>query len=287
LDFVSGGKRLEHPFKLSLLQARLAITNLRRFNMGWNLRRRKKILPGVNLNVSNKGIGISVGPEHAKISISPSKKITSNVGIPGTGIRYTNVSNTKKSQTKGGNVSEGTTYSGDGEDADFAKSRFNREPKNVDEWKQTLDDYRTITDLIGIVANRKSDKSVAKEFPVQKGEVVFLKITSGLTNYENANLDAGFVYVTSQRVMFMGQKRTCEWLFSNMTMPLPMDDTRICLFQNTDHEEVTGIKYIGNDWYKFQLNVLMAYSLTKNPIDETLKQMKETVEKYALVKPNE
>jgi Protein of unknown function (DUF4236) len=41
-------------------------------------------------------LGLSVGPKHAKISVSPGRRITTNVGIPGTGIRYTKVANAKQ-----------------------------------------------------------------------------------------------------------------------------------------------------------------------------------------------
>lgn len=40
--------------------------------MGLFIRKRKKILPGVNLNVSKRGVGLSVGPRGAKVSIGPS-----------------------------------------------------------------------------------------------------------------------------------------------------------------------------------------------------------------------
>ena len=60
--------------------------------MGWNFRRSTKIMPGVRMNFSKTGVGFSFGPRHAKISISPRGRITSNIGIPGTGIRYTQVS---------------------------------------------------------------------------------------------------------------------------------------------------------------------------------------------------
>ena len=66
--------------------------------MGWNIRKRKEILPGVHANLSKKGLGLSVGPEHSTLSVSPGRRVTENIGIPGTGIRYTNVVNTKKSK---------------------------------------------------------------------------------------------------------------------------------------------------------------------------------------------
>jgi hypothetical protein len=60
--------------------------------MGWNYRRSTKIMPGVRMNFSKTGVGFSFGPKGAKVSISPRGRITSNIGIPGTGLRYTQVS---------------------------------------------------------------------------------------------------------------------------------------------------------------------------------------------------
>ena len=63
--------------------------------MGWNFRRSTKIAPGVRLNFSKKGMGVSLGPRGSKISFSPGGRITSNIGIPGTGLRYTTVLSNK------------------------------------------------------------------------------------------------------------------------------------------------------------------------------------------------
>ena len=70
--------------------------------MGWNVRRSRKIAPGIRLNLSNRGIGFSVGPRHAKISVSPTGRVTQNIGIPGTGVRYTKVlSNKRRTRNSG------------------------------------------------------------------------------------------------------------------------------------------------------------------------------------------
>jgi Protein of unknown function (DUF4236) len=70
--------------------------------MGWNVRRSRKIAPGIRLNISNRGLGLSVGPKHAKISFSPTGRVTQNIGIPGTGIRYTKTLSTRKKSVSGG-----------------------------------------------------------------------------------------------------------------------------------------------------------------------------------------
>lgn len=47
-------------------------------------RRRVELLPGVHLNISGSGLGVSVGPRGASVSFGP-KGTYSNVSIPGTG----------------------------------------------------------------------------------------------------------------------------------------------------------------------------------------------------------
>src|SRR5690606_18289118 len=53
--------------------------------MAINFRKRKKILPGVYLNFSKKGISTTVGPRGANINFGK-KGAYLNTGIPGTGL---------------------------------------------------------------------------------------------------------------------------------------------------------------------------------------------------------
>lgn len=78
--------------------------------MGWNVRRTRQIVPGVRINFSKKGLGLSVGPKHAKISMSPGRRITTNVGIPGTGIRYTKVVNVKQQSRANKKAAQGNSF---------------------------------------------------------------------------------------------------------------------------------------------------------------------------------
>jgi len=61
--------------------------------MGWIFRRSVKLLPGVRLNFSKSGVGLSVGVPGARISLSPSGRVTRTLGIPGTGISHRKVLN--------------------------------------------------------------------------------------------------------------------------------------------------------------------------------------------------
>ena len=56
--------------------------------MGWRFSKRVKILPGVSLNLSKSGVSTSLGPPGAKVTIGHGK-VRQTVGIPGTGISYT------------------------------------------------------------------------------------------------------------------------------------------------------------------------------------------------------
>ena len=40
--------------------------------MSWGYRRSRKIAPGLRLNVGKRGVGVSVGPRHAKVSVNTS-----------------------------------------------------------------------------------------------------------------------------------------------------------------------------------------------------------------------
>ena len=55
--------------------------------MSLRFRRRKKLLPGVTLNLSKRGAGVSAGPRGAKASIGP-RGLTATLTILGSGLSY-------------------------------------------------------------------------------------------------------------------------------------------------------------------------------------------------------
>lgn len=63
-----------------------------------------KVAPGVHINLSKRGTGVSFGTRGAHVSLSPTGRITKTVGIPGTGIYYRDVttanSRSKKTTTQ-------------------------------------------------------------------------------------------------------------------------------------------------------------------------------------------
>jgi hypothetical protein len=63
--------------------------------MAWRLRffRRCRILPGVTLNFSKRGVSLSLGGRGGRVTYWP-RGTTETVGIPGTGIYWTKRSKT-------------------------------------------------------------------------------------------------------------------------------------------------------------------------------------------------
>lgn len=57
--------------------------------MGLRFRKSKKILPGVRLNLNKGSMSVTVGPKGLKKTFSTNGKTTTTVGLPGTGIYYT------------------------------------------------------------------------------------------------------------------------------------------------------------------------------------------------------
>jgi hypothetical protein len=68
--------------------------------VGLRFRRRVTIAPGVSLNVSKSGLGISAGPRGAKIGVGP-RGVHRSVGIPGTGLHYREEARWGSGKTKG------------------------------------------------------------------------------------------------------------------------------------------------------------------------------------------
>ncbi|WP_429727680.1 DUF4236 domain-containing protein [Bacillus spizizenii] len=68
--------------------------------MGFKFRKSVKIAPGVKLNINSKSVGISAGVKGARVSVNSKGRTTTTVGIPGTGISYSNTTTSKKSKNK-------------------------------------------------------------------------------------------------------------------------------------------------------------------------------------------
>ena len=66
--------------------------------MGMRFRKSFKIAPGVKLNLSKRGIGVSAGVKGARVSLNSKGRVTKSVGIPGTGISYVSWAHPKRRQ---------------------------------------------------------------------------------------------------------------------------------------------------------------------------------------------
>lgn len=55
--------------------------------MGWRFQRRKKLLPGVTLNVGKRSGSVSVGRRGARLSMG-SRGLTGTLSLVGTGLAY-------------------------------------------------------------------------------------------------------------------------------------------------------------------------------------------------------
>jgi Protein of unknown function (DUF4236) len=55
--------------------------------VGWRYQRRKRIAPGLTLNLSKRGVGMSAGPRGAKVSVGP-RGLTATLTLIGTGLSY-------------------------------------------------------------------------------------------------------------------------------------------------------------------------------------------------------
>lgn len=55
--------------------------------MGFRLQRRRRLAPGVTLNLSKRGGGLSVGPRGAKVSVG-ARGLGATLTLLGTGLSY-------------------------------------------------------------------------------------------------------------------------------------------------------------------------------------------------------
>ena len=81
--------------------------------MGFRFRRSVKIMPGVKLNFSKRGVSTTLGVKGARYTMGSGGRRTASVGIPGTGISYVATRNKhtarKVSQNTVGYCSKTTT----------------------------------------------------------------------------------------------------------------------------------------------------------------------------------
>ena len=72
--------------------------------MGWRFRKSFKVLPGVKINFNKNSTGITFGTKGAHYTINSKGKHTASIGIPGSGLYYTETVNTNKRQNQTPNM---------------------------------------------------------------------------------------------------------------------------------------------------------------------------------------
>jgi uncharacterized protein DUF4236 len=55
--------------------------------MGWRFQKRRRLLPGVTLNVGKRGATVSVGPRGARLNVGR-RGLTATATLLGTGLSY-------------------------------------------------------------------------------------------------------------------------------------------------------------------------------------------------------
>ena len=55
--------------------------------MGWRFRRRTKLLPGLDLNLGNRGASVSVGPRGTRLNVGR-RGVAGTLTLLGTGLSY-------------------------------------------------------------------------------------------------------------------------------------------------------------------------------------------------------
>jgi hypothetical protein len=55
--------------------------------VGWRFQRRRKLLPGLTLNVGKRGVGLSAGRRGARVSMGR-RGTTATLSLLGTGLAY-------------------------------------------------------------------------------------------------------------------------------------------------------------------------------------------------------
>ncbi len=76
--------------------------------MGLRFYRRFKILPGISLNLSRSGVSTSVGVRGAHVTVGHGK-VRTTVGLPGSGLSYTNVENSANNALRAERAAETPT----------------------------------------------------------------------------------------------------------------------------------------------------------------------------------
>jgi hypothetical protein len=82
--------------------------------MGFRFRKSIKLAPGIRLNLSKSGISTSIGPRGATVNVGSKRGPRVTVGVPGTGLSYSQRIDASPDQAHAGPVAAGGQGSGRG-----------------------------------------------------------------------------------------------------------------------------------------------------------------------------
>jgi hypothetical protein len=77
--------------------------------MAFRFRRSIRILPGVRINLGKRSASVSLGGRGAHVTMRPGHKVRATVGMPGTGLSYTEGGGVQRPSTSSSN---GITWGG-------------------------------------------------------------------------------------------------------------------------------------------------------------------------------
>jgi len=170
----------------------------------------------------------------------------------------------------------------------YGNSRYNRPPRNNDEWSRTSDDYHKLLKLLQSVSEGRKDSKEAPNFPLKGTEVVFLKTMGMLTDRTGGYLDIGHVFVTNKRIVFDGEEKLLEWAFSKMFGYECIDLQEMIVIKSTDQPspKVISFGHHADDWFKFQFFLNAAFESAKGSISELVTSVAVKSQEYDLQKPD-
>lgn len=145
--------------------------------MGWTARKSFKVMPGVRMTVSPRGVSTSVGVRGMRVTRTATGRVTRTVGIPGTGVRHTKtISSPDRGTTARANTSR--TQSHPSPEQQAAPAAAPKPGLFAPKWEK---------DLYTAVSKEKWDEleSIARTYP---DAAPVASVLDGLTHLEQADL---------------------------------------------------------------------------------------------------
>ena len=192
--------------------------------MGFRYRKSIKIMPGVRMNVSRSGIGYSAGVRGARVSRSPTGRVTRTLSLPGTGIGHT--------QTIGSGSSSARARSA----AALTQVAPAAPPKPgmfAPAWEKALHKA-----MLGAHADPTALPAIARANPEHRVVIAALEGFMRMATGDNERTRALFAWVFAQRVEIADHPFVCTYLGASsstieiangVSATLPLDTSTVAL----------------------------------------------------------